>query len=227
MFRAESYAAARNMSAMILTTHAARSLTFFAVQPTFKIVFICRQTGHEKDIALCAAKHLRMRAPIVIYSGMNDLVIFNTLDFLDKYFLLKRCAVFGRRLPSGVRRKIHVIALCKPAGCIDHHLLEVVEGDMPFVRRISDLCHDVSKKEFDIQAPVFQGDVPTGFGENLINFRYDTLIGPNFDFAEYWQNGIAFMVLAFLVSPIGLPAIATLLLNLLDHLIGFFEDLVC
>ena len=83
----------------------------FAVQPTFKIVFICRQTGHEKDIALCAAKHLRMRAPIVIYSGMNDLVIFNTLDFLDKYFLLKRCAVFGRRLPSGVRRKIHVIAL--------------------------------------------------------------------------------------------------------------------
>ena len=43
----------------------------------------------------------------------------------------------------------------------------------------------------------------------------------------YWQNGIAFMVLAFLVSPIGLPAIATLLLNLLDHLIGFFEGLVC
>ena len=42
----------------------------------------------------------------------------------------------------------------------------------------------------------------------------------------YWQNGIAFMVLAFLVSPIGLPAIATLLLNLLDHLIGFFEGLV-
>lgn len=29
------------------------------------------------------------------------------------------------------------------------------------------------------------------------------------------------------VSPIGLPAIATLLLNLLDHLIGFFEGLVC
>ena len=46
-------------------------------------------------------------------------------------------------------------------------------------------------------------------------------------FIGYWQNGIAFMVLAFLVSPIGLPAIATLLLNLLDHLIGFFEDLVC
>ena len=39
--------------------------------------------------------------------------------------------------------------------------------------------------------------------------------------------GIAFMVLAFMVSPIGLPAIATLLLNLLDHLIGFFEGLVC
>ena len=46
-------------------------------------------------------------------------------------------------------------------------------------------------------------------------------------FIGYWQNGIAFMVLAFLVSPIGLPAIATLLLNLLDHLIGFFESLVC
>ena len=45
-------------------------------------------------------------------------------------------------------------------------------------------------------------------------------------FIGYWQNGIAFMVLAFLVSPIGLPAIATLLLNLLDHLIGFFEGLV-
>lgn len=41
-------------------------------------------------------------------------------------------------------------------------------------------------------------------------------------FIGYWQNGIAFMV-----SPIGLPAIATLLLNLLDHLIGFFEGLVC
>lgn len=46
-------------------------------------------------------------------------------------------------------------------------------------------------------------------------------------FIGYWQNGIAFMVLAFLVSSIGLPAIATLLLNLLDHLIGFFEGLVC
>ena len=46
-------------------------------------------------------------------------------------------------------------------------------------------------------------------------------------FIGYWQNGIAFMVLAFLASPIGLPAIANLLLNLLDHLIGFFEGLVC
>lgn len=35
------------------------------------------------------------------------------------------------------------------------------------------------------------------------------------------------MVLAFLASPIGLPAIATILLNLLDHLIGFLEGLVC
>ena len=46
-------------------------------------------------------------------------------------------------------------------------------------------------------------------------------------FIGYWQNGIAFLVLAFLVSPIGLPAIATLLLNLLDHIIGFLEGLVC
>lgn len=46
-------------------------------------------------------------------------------------------------------------------------------------------------------------------------------------FIGYWQNGIAFMVLAFLVSPIGLPAIANLLLNLLDHIIGFLEGLVC
>ena len=46
-------------------------------------------------------------------------------------------------------------------------------------------------------------------------------------FIGYWQNGIAFIVLAFLASPIGLPAIAILLLNLLDHLIGFLEGLVC
>ena len=46
-------------------------------------------------------------------------------------------------------------------------------------------------------------------------------------FIGYWRNGIAFMVLAFLASPIGLPAIANLLLNLLDHLIGFLEGLVC
>ena len=45
-------------------------------------------------------------------------------------------------------------------------------------------------------------------------------------FIGYWQNGIAFMVLAFLASPIGLPAIATLLLNLMDHLIGFLEGMV-
>ena len=46
-------------------------------------------------------------------------------------------------------------------------------------------------------------------------------------FIGYWQNGMAFMVLAFLASPIGLPAIANLLLNLLDHIIGFLEGLVC
>lgn len=42
----------------------------------------------------------------------------------------------------------------------------------------------------------------------------------------YWQNGIAFAVLALLVSPIGLPGIANLLLEGLDHVIGFFEGLL-
>ena len=46
-------------------------------------------------------------------------------------------------------------------------------------------------------------------------------------FIGYWQNGIAFLVLALLVSPIGLPAIANLLLNRLDHMIGFLEGLLC
>ena len=46
-------------------------------------------------------------------------------------------------------------------------------------------------------------------------------------FIGYWQNGVAFMILAFLASPIGLSAIANLLLNLLDHLIGFLEGMVC
>ena len=43
----------------------------------------------------------------------------------------------------------------------------------------------------------------------------------------YWQNGFAFMVLALLVSPIGLPAIANFLLNRIDHILGFFEGLLC
>ena len=34
----------------------------------------------------------------------------------------------------------------------------------------------------------------------------------------YWQNGIAFMVLALLASPIGLPAVANFLLNRMDHI---------
>ena len=42
----------------------------------------------------------------------------------------------------------------------------------------------------------------------------------------YWQNGIAFAVLALLVSPIGLPGIANLMLEGLDHVIGFFEGLI-
>lgn len=43
----------------------------------------------------------------------------------------------------------------------------------------------------------------------------------------YWQNGIAFMVLALLASPIGLPGIANFLLNRMDHILGFFEGLMC
>ena len=43
----------------------------------------------------------------------------------------------------------------------------------------------------------------------------------------YWQNGIAFMALAILVSPIGLPALANFLLNRMDHILGFFEGRLC
>ena len=43
----------------------------------------------------------------------------------------------------------------------------------------------------------------------------------------YWQNGFAFLVLALLVSPIGLPAIANFLLDRVDQILGFFEGLLC
>lgn len=43
----------------------------------------------------------------------------------------------------------------------------------------------------------------------------------------YWQNGIAFSVLAWLVSPIGLPLIANFLLGLTDCILGFFELHFC
>ena len=42
-----------------------------------------------------------------------------------------------------------------------------------------------------------------------------------------WQNGIAFMVLALLASPIGLPMIANFMLDRVDHILGFFEGLLC
>ena len=35
------------------------------------------------------------------------------------------------------------------------------------------------------------------------------------------------MALALLASPIGLPAIANFLLNRMDHILGFFEGLLC
>ena len=43
----------------------------------------------------------------------------------------------------------------------------------------------------------------------------------------YWQNGIAFMLLALLASPIGLPALANFLLERVDDVLGFFEGLLC
>ncbi len=43
----------------------------------------------------------------------------------------------------------------------------------------------------------------------------------------YWQNGIAFIVLALLASPVGLPAVANFLLEQMDHVLGFFEGLLC
>lgn len=42
----------------------------------------------------------------------------------------------------------------------------------------------------------------------------------------YWQNGIAFTVLALLASPIGLPGLANLTLDGLDHLLGFLEGML-
>ena len=42
----------------------------------------------------------------------------------------------------------------------------------------------------------------------------------------YWQNGIAFLALTLLVSPIGIPMIANFLLNRLDNLLAFFEGLL-
>ena len=46
-------------------------------------------------------------------------------------------------------------------------------------------------------------------------------------FIGSWQNGIAFLVLTWLVSPIGLPAIANFMLNRLDRVCTFFEGLLC
>ena len=40
------------------------------------------------------------------------------------------------------------------------------------------------------------------------------------------MNGIAFLVLALLASPVGLPAIAHLLLNQMDRILGFVEGLL-
>ena len=46
-------------------------------------------------------------------------------------------------------------------------------------------------------------------------------------FIGYWQNGLALMALALLVSPIGLPAIANFLLKRIDSACSFMEGLIC
>ena len=43
----------------------------------------------------------------------------------------------------------------------------------------------------------------------------------------YWQNGIFCMVLALLVSPIGLPLIANAILNTMGNACSFIEGLLC
>ena len=42
----------------------------------------------------------------------------------------------------------------------------------------------------------------------------------------YWQNGIAFAVLALLDSPVGLPGLVNLMLDGLDRLLRFLEGLL-
>ena len=46
-------------------------------------------------------------------------------------------------------------------------------------------------------------------------------------FIGYWQNGIALLALAILVSPIGLPAIANFMLKRLDSAFAFVEGKLC
>ena len=46
-------------------------------------------------------------------------------------------------------------------------------------------------------------------------------------FIGYWQNGIALLALAILVSPIGLPAIANFMLKRLDSEFAFVEGKLC
>ena len=46
-------------------------------------------------------------------------------------------------------------------------------------------------------------------------------------FIGYWQNGIALLALAILVSPIGLPAVANFMLKRLDSAFAFVEGKLC
>ena len=45
-------------------------------------------------------------------------------------------------------------------------------------------------------------------------------------FIGYWQNGLALLAIAILVSPIGLPAIANFLLKRLDNAFAFVEGFI-
>ena len=46
-------------------------------------------------------------------------------------------------------------------------------------------------------------------------------------FIGYWQNGLALLAIALLVSPIGLPAIAEFILNKLGGACTFIEAKLC
>lgn len=69
----------------------------------------------------------------------------------------------------------------------------------------------------------------TSIASSVINLTVSvlTVLGVASFCAGYDLNGFIFLGFAFLASPIGLPMIANLLLSLCDHILGFFEGLLC